>query len=153
MRCDANVNRLHMTNGFQLRTFDMEAELCRWRSRRLQSTAALQLIGSQICNSNRYVSHQLNRAQLELVSMSLVSCNNVQNGKLHSRLHSRAANQVVDDKDQLSARWFNSSTINWGFFYEIQPNPHCHHRHRCSGSFLSMNRCQDAHVKRRLSFH
>lgn len=27
MRCDANVNRQHMTNGFQLRTFDLEAEL------------------------------------------------------------------------------------------------------------------------------
>lgn len=127
MRCDANVNRLHMTNGFQLRTFDIDegwAEGARSDCNRHSA----QLIGFQICNSNCYVSHQLNRAQFQLVSLSLVSCNNVQNSKLHSRLHSRAANQVLMTKTSSREWWINLSTINWGFFFYVtRPNPHRRH--------------------------
>lgn len=93
MRCDANVNRLHMTNGFQLRTFDMGEKPQSFSSCNQQQCGSF-----QICNSNSYVSHQLYRAQLQLVSMLLVTCNNVQSKKSHSRLHSRATNQVLMTK-------------------------------------------------------
>lgn len=68
MRYDANVSRLHMTNGFQLRTFEIEAA---GLSNALQSNTFLTAHWAHV---TAYISHQLKRAiatrfHVELVTM------------------------------------------------------------------------------------